>query len=77
MKNDSLTTENQTMSEPRTEDQETYFKRGAKVKPAQRREIIEANMRPERPPPEAYDLAMANLHKPWARRYLRNFRYIP
>lgn len=61
----------------RTEDRETYFKRGARVKPAQRRAIIEANMRLDRPPPEAYELAMANLHKPWARRYLRAFRYIP
>jgi len=24
---------------------------------------------------EAYKLALDNLHKPWARRYLRNFRF--
>jgi hypothetical protein len=24
---------------------------------------------------EAYKLALANLHKPWARRYIRNFRF--
>jgi hypothetical protein len=62
---------------PLPEDQETYFKRGARVKPVQRRALIEANMRPERPPQAAYDLAMSNLHKPWARRYLRAFRFVP
>lgn len=24
---------------------------------------------------EAFQLALANLHKPWARRYIRNFRF--
>lgn len=28
---------------------------------------------PPTPDPEAYQLAMANRHKPWARRYLRKF----
>lgn len=60
-----------------TTEKESYFKRGARVKPAQRRAIIEANMVPEAPRGEAYQLAIANLHKPWARRYLRQFRFVP
>lgn len=58
-------------------DPGVYFKRGARVTPKQRRTIIEANARPAAPRGEAYTLAMANLHKPWARRYLRELRFVP
>lgn len=53
---------------------ETYFKRGARIKPALRAQITAAAVaiEPIKPPADAYALAMANLHKPWARRYLRS-----
>lgn len=54
-------------------DPETYFKRGARIKPALRRVITEENMKPMSPRGEARAMAMENLHKPWARRYLRQF----
>jgi hypothetical protein len=55
-------------------DNESYFKRGARIKPARRAAITAAAIvNPPITPTEveAYKLAMANLHKPWARRYLR------
>lgn len=57
-----------------TEDPDTYFKRGARIKPALRARITAAAVaaEPVKPPADAYALAMANLHKPWARRYLRS-----
>lgn len=51
---------------------ETYFKRGARIGPKIRREVTEASIPERRRRGEAYELAMANLHKPWARRYLRS-----
>ncbi len=56
---------------------ETYFKRGARIKPAIRLRLTEAMVAqaPERPQAGAYALAKANLHKPWARRWLRSKGY--
>lgn len=51
---------------------ETYFKRGARIKTAIRQQVTEASIPERRRSGEAYELAMANLHKPWARRYLRS-----
>lgn len=65
------------MTEHKSADRDTYDKRGARVKPALRRAIIEANMQPAAPRGEAYKLAMENLHKPWARRYLKQFGIVP
>ncbi len=55
-------------------DPDTYFKRGARIKPALRARITAAAVaaEPVKPPADAYALAMDNLHKPWARRYLRS-----
>lgn len=53
---------------------ETYFKHGARIKPALRARIMAAAVavEPVKLPADAYALAMGNLHKPWARRYLRS-----
>lgn len=58
---------------PLSSDLETYFKRGARIKPELRARITAAAVayEPVKPPQDAYAMAMANLRKPWARRYLR------
>lgn len=60
-----------------SDEQESYFKRGARIKPEMRRTLTEAIARqaPARPRGEAYALSMANLHKPWARRWLKSNGY--
>lgn len=58
-----------------------YFKRGAKIKTAFRREL-EARAMPVQTVAdtgirgEAYRIAMANIRKPWARRWLKENRYV-
>lgn len=52
---------------------ESYFKRGARVKPERRIELTEAvvALEPVKPNATAYAYAMAHIHKPWARRWIK------
>jgi hypothetical protein len=52
------------------------YRHGAKVKVQQtvkrERTLVELPLPPPPPDPTAYRIAAANLHKPWARRYMRS-----
>lgn len=60
-----------------TNDGETYFKRGARIKRPVRVRLVEAIKPPPENPlrDESYKLSMAHLHKPWARRWLKSNGY--
>lgn len=66
------------MSESLSTDDESYFKRGARIKPARRRQLTEVMIVTSprlAPDPTAYALAMENVHKPWARRWIKSQGY--